>query len=118
MSCPRSVRRNTLYNNIYSFVNVYVISFPMKGKADKSRGKPSGSKSPGRARRFPYLLSIGVTPEIMAGLEAGTHNGLFSISDSARLALVNGLVSSGHYPPNLNQQQQLQNGSNGQHGPV
>jgi hypothetical protein len=35
-------------------------------------------------RRFPYLLSIGVTAEIMQGLEAGTHNGLFSISDSAR----------------------------------
>ena len=104
-------------HNIYSFVNVYVISFPMMGKADKSRGKPA-AKPPGRARRFPYLLSIGVTAEIMAGLEAGTHNGLFSISDSARLALVQGLMASGVYPPPLNQQQQLQNGSNGQHGPV
>jgi hypothetical protein len=92
------------------------MSFPMTGKTSgKPRGKPSGSKSPGRARRFPYLLSIGVTAEIMAGLEAGTHNGLFSISDSARLALVNGLVSSGYYPPNLNQQQQLQQNGGSHH---
>jgi hypothetical protein len=73
---------------------------PMTGKTSgKARGRSSGMSSPGRQRRFPYLLSIGVTAEIMAGLEAGTHNGLFSISDSARLALVNGLMASGHFPP-------------------
>ncbi|HEY3224920.1 MAG TPA: hypothetical protein VGJ76_14285 [Pseudolabrys sp.] len=87
-------------------------------KLDKSRGQQSGgSRSAGRVRRFPYLLSIGVTAEIMQGLEAGTHNGLFSISDSARLALVHGLMASGHFPPRLNNQPQLQNGGNG-HGPV
>jgi hypothetical protein len=87
-------------------------------KLDKSRGQQSGgSRSAGRVRRFPYLLSIGVTAEIMQGLEAGTHNGLFSISDSARLALVHGLMASGQFPPRLNNQPQLQNGGNG-HGPV
>jgi hypothetical protein len=87
-------------------------------KLDKSRGQQSGgSRSAGRVRRFPYLLSIGVTAEIMQGLEAGTHNGLFSISDSAPLALVHGLMASGHFPPRLNNQPQLQNGGNG-HGPV
>jgi hypothetical protein len=75
-------------------------------KLDKSRGKPSGSKSPGRARRFPYLLSVGITAEIWAALEAGTQVGLFSISDCARMALVRGLMASGDYPPRLNQQPQ------------
>jgi hypothetical protein len=73
-------------------------------KLDKSRGQQSGgSRSAGRVRRFPYLLSIGVTAEIM--------------QVSARLALVHGLMASGHFPSRLNNQPQLQNGGNG-HGPV
>ena len=55
-----------------------------------------------KPRRFPHVITIGVTGEIMTALEQGTRGGLFTISDSARLALytglqVNGLIAPQHY---------------------
>ena len=55
-----------------------------------------------KPRRFPHVITIGVTDEIMTALEQGTRGGLFTISDSARLALytglqVNGLIAPQHY---------------------
>jgi hypothetical protein len=58
-----------------------------------------------KPRRFPFVITIGVTDEIMTALQDGTRGGLFTISDSARLALytglqVNGLIAPQHYRQN------------------
>src|SRR5262249_55053545 len=76
-------------------------------------------RKPGRPRRFPHVLSLCVSGEIMEALERAkaAHRDKFSVSDFMRMALEAWLMSYGYLvPPNPYQPSQQSPNGGGQHG--
>jgi len=69
----------------------------------------------GRPRRFPHVLSLCVSEEMMEGLERAklAHRDKFSVSDFMRMALETWLMSYGYLVPPQPSQPAANGGNHG-----